>query len=50
MLDEERVTQSSMSIDITPDLKQESVLSAEDRARLKYMLEKHKELLMLLSQ
>ena len=49
MSDEEHVARSSMSIDREVDFRLDS-LTPEEREKLKFALEKHKEALILLSQ
>jgi hypothetical protein len=50
MSDDERIEQSSESIDRIYEFRLSSELTAEERAKLKFALEKHKEALILLSQ
>jgi hypothetical protein len=51
MSDKESVkTQSSASVDSVLDLRLDPTLTPEEKAKLMFALEKHKEALMLLSQ
>ncbi|MDR0334631.1 MAG: hypothetical protein LBH69_01930 [Methanomassiliicoccaceae archaeon] len=50
MSDDEQVTQSSAPIGTAIDFRPSSVLTPEQRAKLDFALEKHKDALILLSQ
>ena len=50
MSDDERTSWSTVRIDHELDLKLDPALTPEERAKLKFALEKHKEALILLSQ